>query len=161
MYITTDDAMPVGNLKGLIAFEQKIEVPGAKAGNEFELEAGIEQLGALLVDNTQVEIKAVINLNLIAFEDRRVRKLADIEAEELTERFIRGDISRRTEFRRIAEKTGDCWLYRESGRLPLEYCQGKPYDNCGFDADKSACIRRNPNRRQITHCKDGLMCATI
>lgn len=83
MYITTDDTMPVGTLKGLIAFEQKIEVPGAREDSEFELEAGIEQLGALLVDNTQVEIKAVINLNLIAFENRSIRKLADIEAEEL------------------------------------------------------------------------------
>ncbi len=104
MYITTDDAMPVGNLKGLIAFEQKIEVPGVKEDNEFELEAGIEQLGALLVDNTQVEIKAVINLNLIAFEDRRVRKLADIEAEELN----LDELQKRPGIVGYIVKAGDC-----------------------------------------------------
>lgn len=81
MYITTDDAMPVGTLKGLIAFEQMIEVPGADAGSEIELEAGIEQLGALLVDNTQVEIKSVINLNLISFENQKAEKLSGVEAE--------------------------------------------------------------------------------
>ncbi len=79
MYITTDDAMPIGTLKGLIAFEQMIEVPGVTDANDIELEAGIEQLGALLMDNTQVEIKAVINLNLIAFSNRPIEKLASVE----------------------------------------------------------------------------------
>lgn len=82
MYITTDDAMPVGTLKGLIAFEQKMEVPGADENSEFELEAGLEQLGAILVDNTQVEIKAVVNLNLIAFANQSMQKLAAIEERE-------------------------------------------------------------------------------
>ncbi len=81
MYITTDDAMPVGTLKGLIAFEQFIEVPGSNQNSEIELEAGVEQLGALLVDNTQVEIKAVINLNLVAFENQRNEKLCSVEVE--------------------------------------------------------------------------------
>ncbi len=81
MYITTDDAMPVGTLKGLIGFEQLIEAPGADPETEFELEAGIEQLGALLVDNTQVEVKAVVNLNLIAFENRKVEKLVSVREE--------------------------------------------------------------------------------
>ncbi len=83
MYITTDDSMPIGTLKGLIGFEQKIDVPGANENCEFELEAGIEQLGAFLVDNTQVEIKAVVNLNLIAFEKKEVQNLEDIQEEEL------------------------------------------------------------------------------
>lgn len=82
MYITTDDAMPVGTLKGLIAFEQKVEVPGADENSEFEVEAGLEQLEAVLVDNTQVEIKAVVNLNLIAFSNQSMQKLAAIEERE-------------------------------------------------------------------------------
>lgn len=79
MYITSDDAMPIGTLKGLVAFEQMIEVPGVTKSSEIELEAGIEQLSALLMDNTQVEIKAVINLNLIAFANRPVEKLVSVE----------------------------------------------------------------------------------
>lgn len=82
MYITTDDAMPIGTLKGLTAFEQLIEVPGATEQSEYELEAGIEQLTAVLVDNTQSEIKAVINLNLIALENRKIRRLMALEEAE-------------------------------------------------------------------------------
>ena len=56
------------------------------------------------MDNTQVEIKAVINLNLIAFEDRRVRKLADIEAEELN----LDELQKRPGIVGYIVKAGDC-----------------------------------------------------
>ena len=79
MYITTDDAMPIGTVKGYLPFEQFIEVPEISETSEFELEAGIEQLSAVLLDNTQVEIKGTINLNLIAFENQKFKKLKDID----------------------------------------------------------------------------------
>lgn len=55
------------SLKGFLPFHQTIEVPGIEKNSRYEIKSGLEQLTTILIDNTQVEIKAVINLNLIAF----------------------------------------------------------------------------------------------
>lgn len=82
LYITTDDDMPISSLKGFLPFHQTIEVPGIEPDSRYELESGLEQLTTILIDNSQVEIKAVINLNLIAFSTKRRKKLQDIESRE-------------------------------------------------------------------------------
>ena len=48
----------------------------------YELEAGIEQLSAILLDNTQIEVKAVLNLNLIAFSQENIQKMDEIRITE-------------------------------------------------------------------------------
>ncbi|MDE7436108.1 MAG: DUF3794 domain-containing protein [Lachnospiraceae bacterium] len=82
MYITTDDAMPIDSYKGTLGFEQFIEIPETADTVTYELEAGLEQLSAVLLDNTQVDIKAIINLNLIAFSNQVIEKMTDIEVRE-------------------------------------------------------------------------------
>lgn len=82
LYITTDDDMPIGSLKGFLPFHQTIEVPGIEADSRYELESGLEQLTTILIDNSQVEIKAVINLNLIAFSAKKQKKLQNVESRE-------------------------------------------------------------------------------
>lgn len=82
MYITTDDAMPIGTYKGVLGFEQFIEVPEAAEHMDYDLQAGLEQLSAVLLDNTQIEVKAVVNLNLMAFENQKIAKITDIEVKE-------------------------------------------------------------------------------
>lgn len=82
LYITTDDEMPISSLRGFLPFHQTIEVPGIEPDSRYELESGLEQLTTILIDNSQVEIKAVINLNLIAFFTKKRRKLEDIDCHE-------------------------------------------------------------------------------
>lgn len=82
MYITTDDAMPIDSYKGTLGFEQFIEIPEATEDITYELEAGLEQLSAVLLDNTQVDVKAIINLNLIAFSNQTIEKMNDIEVRD-------------------------------------------------------------------------------
>lgn len=82
LYITTDDEMPISSLRGFLPFHQTIEVPGIEPDSRYELESGLEQLTTILIDNSQVEIKAVINLNLIAFSTKKRRKLEDIDCHE-------------------------------------------------------------------------------
>lgn len=82
LYITTDDTMPIGTYQGTLGFEQLIEVPGERQNMTFDLQAGLEQLSAILLDNTRMEVKAVINLNLIAFDNQELVKINDIKIEE-------------------------------------------------------------------------------
>lgn len=82
MYVTTDDTMPIGTYSGVLGFEQLIEIPEASANMSYDLQAGLEQLSAVLLDNTQVEVKAIANLNLMAFENQEIAKITDIEVQE-------------------------------------------------------------------------------
>ena len=46
------------------------------------IESGLEQLTTILIDNTQVEIKAVINLNLIAFSIGNRKRVQEVNCQE-------------------------------------------------------------------------------
>lgn len=83
LYITTEDSMPVGSLKGIFPFRQLLEIPQMKPNTRIELESGVEQLSAILLDQTQAEIKAVLNLNLLAFEEETICNITEIEEREL------------------------------------------------------------------------------
>ena len=59
MFITTDDSMPIGTYRGMLGFEQLIEVPHAVQNMNYRLDTGIEQLDAVLSDNGRVEIEEI------------------------------------------------------------------------------------------------------
>lgn len=82
LYITTDDTMPIGTYKGTLAFEQFMEVTDATEDMVYELHPMIEQLSVILIDNMQIEVKAVINLNLVAFEKENIQKICEIKVTE-------------------------------------------------------------------------------
>lgn len=83
LYITTDDNMPVGSIREIYPFSQLIEVPGMREGVKIELDCGIEQLQAVMLDQEHIEMKAVVHLDLIAFLEQKVMNIEDIEEEAL------------------------------------------------------------------------------
>lgn len=84
LYITTDDNMPVGTVKEMYPFSQLIEIPDAAEGNmRMDLECGMEQLSAIMLDQEHIEIKALIHLNLMAFGEQVLSNIEDVEEEAL------------------------------------------------------------------------------
>lgn len=86
LYVTTDDKMPIGALQEIYPFEQLIEIPDAGAKQDqirTELECGIGQLSAVMLDQEHVELKIVLNLNLLAFEEKKIQNITDIREEPL------------------------------------------------------------------------------
>ena len=49
----------------------------------IELESGIEQLSAVLIDGRTVEIKAMLDLNLIAFGKEKLKKIDEVTEKEM------------------------------------------------------------------------------
>lgn len=82
LYMTTEDTMPLGVLKGIFPFNQLIEVPNLTPQSRLELDSGIEQLSGVLLDQSQAEVKAVLNLNLMAFEEENCKKIKEVEIKE-------------------------------------------------------------------------------
>lgn len=83
LYITTDDNMPVGTVKEIYPFSQLIEVPDMSSGLRMELDPGIEQLQAVMLDQEHIEVKAVVHLDLIAFSEQKIMNIEEIEEEPL------------------------------------------------------------------------------
>lgn len=83
LYITTDDNMPVGTMREIYPFSQIIEVPEMRGNLRMELEPGIEQLSAVMLDQEHIEVKAVIFLDLIAFTEEEIMNIEEIGEEPL------------------------------------------------------------------------------
>ena len=83
LYITTDDNMPVGTMKEIYPFSQLVEVPGGEAPVRIELASGLEQLSAVMLDQEHIEIKAVVHLDLMAFEEVEIENIEEVTEEPL------------------------------------------------------------------------------
>lgn len=83
LYITTDDNMPVGAVREIYPFSQLIEIPEMDEGLRIELDPGIEQLSAVMLDQEHIEVKAVVHLDLIAFAQQRIPNIEEVEEEAL------------------------------------------------------------------------------
>lgn len=83
LYITSDDKNPLASMRNMIPFHHTIEAPGITANSRFQLEACLEQLTTVMVDSTQVEVKAVIDLNSIVFEKIPIARMTGVAEEPL------------------------------------------------------------------------------
>lgn len=83
LYITTDDGMPVQTIREIYPFSQLIEVPDMRDGVRVELDSGIEQLSAVMLDQEHIEIKLMIHLNLLAFAEQTIQNIEEIREEPL------------------------------------------------------------------------------
>ena len=83
LYVTSDDRMPVASVKDILPFHYLIEAPGIHEGCRFHLQAGVDQLTTVMADSSQVEVKAVLNLNCIVFEQQKINKITEVEQEPL------------------------------------------------------------------------------
>lgn len=83
LYITSDDKNPLASMRNMIPFHHTIEAPGITANSRFQLEACLEQLTTVMVDSTQVEVKAVIDLNSIVFEKTPIARMTEVTEEPL------------------------------------------------------------------------------
>ena len=82
LYLTSDDRAPVQ-----AATEQVSSLPGGgqRRGEEsvYQLNPGIEQLGAVMLGGDMVEIKGVITLDLLVLEQAKVPVITEIQSEPL------------------------------------------------------------------------------
>lgn len=83
LYMTADDAMPVAAKRAYVPFSQLIEMPEAVHPVKVYLDGSIEQVTTVLSDSRNIDIKAVVSLNLLAFEQQEKQVITDINESEL------------------------------------------------------------------------------
>lgn len=83
LFVTAEDSSPIGAAEAIIPFKQLIEVEHIEKDTRLELDCCLEQLSAILLDSSHVELKAVVDLNLIAFAQQKLKKIGEVQEEEL------------------------------------------------------------------------------
>lgn len=83
LYLTNDESMPVASKRAYIPFSQMIEMRKASGPLHIQMDGEIEQATAVLSDSRTIDMKFVISLNLLAFEQQEKQVITEIEEEEL------------------------------------------------------------------------------
>ncbi len=79
LYITEDDQRPLGMLKGAIPFSQLVEIKGIMPNSVYDIRASVDQLNTLMISGNEVEVKASVNLDTIAFNQLKENIIVDVE----------------------------------------------------------------------------------
>lgn len=89
LYMTGDEYLPIAHLKVYLPFEQMVELPSAEGKVSFELSTNIEQLQVNLLDPAKFEVKSLLSLEVIAFEEELFDSIREIEEAPLDEEELR------------------------------------------------------------------------
>ena len=77
LYISGDDRYPINSFNTMVPFSHFIEAPGLKKEDIYELTGSIEQLTAVMIDSNEIEVKAEISLDTIAFQRQTGKAIVD------------------------------------------------------------------------------------
>jgi len=83
LYLSSDDRVPYGSVKGQVPFGYVLDVPDINNNCTFKIQTGLEQLAATMLDSGELDLKAVIALRAIVFEQRKEDIVTDIVVSEL------------------------------------------------------------------------------
>lgn len=83
LYITEDDNRPMNSIKSVIPFTQVVEIKGINADSIYRIKPNLEQINVMMLDGEELEVKAVINLNVIVFDKIRESIITDMKIEDI------------------------------------------------------------------------------
>ncbi|BBF44532.1 LysM domain-containing membrane protein [Lachnospiraceae bacterium KM106-2] len=83
LYITDDDKKPLGSIKGSVPFSLVVEVKNVDENCIYSIRPNIEQLSVMMLDSSDIEVKAGINLDTIVFNRIKQDIIKDLRIEPL------------------------------------------------------------------------------
>ena len=86
-FVTSDDHMPMGCMKGALPFNHKINVATGKDNDkmQYNINVNLEQLNAVMAGSEEIEIKASISLDTICFVMITENVIKEMKIENLEE----------------------------------------------------------------------------
>lgn len=67
LYLTEDDNRPLAVATGTIPFTHLIEIPDISPDDSYELQATINQISAIMLDNQEIDVKIIVSLSGLVF----------------------------------------------------------------------------------------------
>ena len=83
LYSISDDEMPFYSMETSIPFSHLLEAQGMDSRSAFYLQTDLEQLSTIMLDSSEIEVKAVINLNALVLRRWKEELITDIQEKEL------------------------------------------------------------------------------
>lgn len=83
LYQSADDEVPLAVAGGILPFEQHIQIPDIVPDCDIRMSAGIEQIQGALMGENEADIKAVVVIDVLAFNNIEEPIIADFKVEEL------------------------------------------------------------------------------
>ncbi len=80
LYLTDDDAEPVGSSVEMLPFRCVAEADGISRDSVWQLNLGVEQLTAVMLGGDSVEIKAVVSADLLVLQPIRESVVTEVSA---------------------------------------------------------------------------------
>jgi hypothetical protein len=83
LYIAEDDTRPMSCLTGYLPFSYLVEAKDLSPDTLYHIRPSLEQISSIMLGSDEVEIKAVVNLSIIAFEQKRCKVITDMSVSEI------------------------------------------------------------------------------
>lgn len=83
LYLTEDDRVPLVSVKGSLPFSQFVEADGLDENSNVWISGSVEQISGGITGDKEIEVKAVVAIDLIAFDRIEEPIIADFSCEEI------------------------------------------------------------------------------
>ncbi len=117
LYVTGDDEIPYACLNGSIPFDYVIDIQGICPDAAFQIKASIEQLSAVMTDGEEMDVKAVLSFDAIAYDGAREPMVSEIAVSEVnTDK--RGELPSMVIY--IAKENDNIWNVGKKYYVPMK-----------------------------------------
>lgn len=82
LYITGEDDMPFYSTETNVPFSMMVEAPDIDEHCKWYLHTDLEQLTTTMVDGSEIEVKALVNLNALVLHQTHMKLMRDMEVRE-------------------------------------------------------------------------------
>ncbi len=83
IYIAEDDTRPMNSLTGFLPFTYLVEAKDLSPDTIYHIRPTLEQISSIMLGSDEVEIKAVVNLSIIAFARKKCKVITDMSVSEI------------------------------------------------------------------------------
>lgn len=93
LYLTNNDNTPIEAVEDVIPFHHVIEIPGVEDTDEIELQNSLDALSFLMKSGREVEVQAVVNLQILAILPERTEVIDSVREDVIAADEIRSSAS--------------------------------------------------------------------
>lgn len=83
LYLTSDDTEPIKAETEMVPFHYEAETPGITEDSVYQMNTGLEQMTAVMMGGDTVEIKAVVNLDILVLQPVKEPVILGVKEEPL------------------------------------------------------------------------------
>jgi len=83
LYVTSDDLVPYDAVSGKIPFQYTLDAAGIASKEQMQVQVVLEQLETGMANGEEVEVKAIVQIKVLAFEEQEIELIHDVKMEEL------------------------------------------------------------------------------